>query len=241
MKTILLASVPHTGTRFVEGFLHEAMDGPDGPPNVIELSTLRKQRTWQRTQVGPEAWEAGLDPDRPNLVVTHLGPRLHDAYMPLAAHVPTVVPLRDPLAALVSRYVRKADAWPEPVGPWFDALDRLPTVDVWRPRYIPVDALAKPDRVEWRRGYLGLMADATGCVGDDIEATIEWWANEWPIINHVGADDHPARAAYRDRDVKALWRLLGLEARQRLRALTPRLRPLLERNGYQRLMWWDAA
>lgn len=98
MKGCLVASVPHTGTNTMLCVLEREY------PHVVHLPSIMKGKY---PLFDPTSGRPGLHPEIPNLVWGHFNeenmPYLHH----FSHYFPIFVPLRDPLASLISRWQRK--------------------------------------------------------------------------------------------------------------------------------------
>lgn len=225
MKTVFLASVPHTGTQFTRAFLNEAL----GEVNEITTSALigsRDQRYRREGSGDTLAETAGLDPQRTNLVYGHLVRDHMPTLLALAAHVPTVVPVRDPLASVISREVRNTHERPHETQ--FAAWQEFPKMMAWKPAMVCID----------RPSLRFLLEMAAQVVNPQYPiAVAERWRENWPRYNESAP--HPLKEAYAAGDRRAVERGLGPQVWRMLRGLEDELRPVLESFGYRALLWWS--
>ena len=144
-----------------------------------------------------------------------------------------MIPLRDPLAALVSEYERLPDAnQPDRIAEWETLLKFAERFEAY---CFPVDLpCAVWQRAEAIRGLLSATALAWP---PDIVKELEQWTAEWPVHNTRGA--YELKAQYQAGDLGAL-RKAGLgPALDALQAQESAMRPWLEKAGYTWLPWWS--
>ncbi len=150
--------------------------------------------------------------------------------MMMAWSHPTIIPLRDPLAALIS-YQHRAETSGRIETDLF--LPREDVVDRWcylagdepshRIQYLPLDLAEPPtsDRLWEITVALGLSDPAPSAVG---------------LTRENDSGDYYLKRAYRRGDMDPLeHHLIHLDY---LRKAEPILRPFLEQRGYRDLMWW---
>ena len=224
MKIVLLASVPHTGTNWLLEVLRK--HGDFG--HVVQTTALVKTVSYQ-ARVDYTPTPRGLQPDTRNLIWGHFRESEKQLMFGLAAAgCPVVVPMRDPLLVLCST----RNHWPGGEGDeWFFEAWRLwAAMDDWRPRYVPVDGeLSEPLRQ--------LFEDLSQFPS---EAMIEEKVEAAFATSPVNAQgEYTLRTLYDADDRQGLWDTIGPTLFDRLRALEPLLRPILERIGYRGLMWWS--
>jgi hypothetical protein len=226
MHVILLPTVPHTGTHFMVEFFKQFQI----VQNTVELVQLRKN---EYKFAGNPYGFAGLYPDRTNLVYGHVYERELPTLLSLARWWKPIVPLRDPLAGLVTRQNRHPDqTHTHIVNAWLRLVE---VVDELEPEYVPLDLLIKPE--DRRDAMIRVVEKAKlGCGAWHTQALT--WASQWPQNKHNSKGNYPLKEAYRAGDIEALEGVLGHELTQ-LRLAEPVLRPFLEKQGYKDLLWWS--
>lgn len=155
----------------------------------------------------------------------------------LAYALPSIVPLRDPLASLLTGYNRLSHAGSgltpqEHIDQWLTMAEgcRLLAKQNREPTFIAWDVL---DCENGRRALLSSAAKRLGCPDDALDAE---FAAQWSVSNSSGS--YPAKVAYEQEDAEwirrrmpGIWMLL--------KEAQPDLRPFLEAQGYRDLMWWN--
>lgn len=167
--------------------------------------------------------------------------RMSRSQIVLAWNHPTIIPLRDPLAALIS-YQRRAEDTnqidTELFRPATDIVDRwimLAESEARIPRvnYLAWDLPAPHSRPPPAEGYdiraPGLWDTAQGLGLRDPRPC----RSGLPKLNTSG--DYPLKDAYQAGDFDGLSELCGLP---HLIDSEDKLRPFLERRGYRDLLWW---
>lgn len=226
--TVWVLSVQHTGTWFVLDLLREHPGFPSVDPVTLDPIATRFQQFG--TIRNGDIVSRGI-------IHGHVGhgPAAHfsdsrkfvegNKYVELTNLIPIITPLRDPLAAMITRHARHpmldaryiVDAFV-----WLAHADATPT-------FLRVDAPEGVDRAE-------SLKDALGSVGLDWAAPIALrWAETWPVRNVSG--DTWLKEAYRVGDPEPIAREMPDEW-ARLIARRDVLRPFLERFGYRNLLWW---
>lgn len=163
-------------------------------------------------------------------------PQVDRLQLTLALLLPTVIPLRDPLAACLTCHRRmeqaghgttpreQLDLWEALAKVWeLLSFTRAPTV------VIPWD-LVRPDE---RMHQLVSASQELGWRDDKADRE---FAEQWPVSNSTG--EYPAKKAYSEGDWS--WLQLNLPGICReLKSREDRLRPWLEGCGYSDLLWWS--
>ncbi len=229
MKIIFCPTIPHTGTWFLVDFLKEMVE----VENFIQLQALRKNETFLRD---PVSGQAGLVHGVVNLLQGHFTPQHAQLIMAFAAQCPTIIPLRDPLAALVTRQHRHPElSHVHIVNGFVELASKIDLHrDSFNPLYVPWDMFhATDDRVM----ALTDIVEHAGLSYDKNAETIGDWAASWPIAEHNSQGVYPLKRAYKDGDWPALRAELAPEI-QVLQQAEHIIRPMLERVGYRNLLWW---
>src|SRR3990167_7292354 len=159
MHVVLLPTLSQTGTHFMAAFFRQFAT----LSHVVTLDHLVKNPAMFRD---PSTGAQGLDPARGNLVRGHFRPEANDPIntlvMTLAQHWTPIVPLRDPLATLVTAKSRAPEA---PVMEYLHGWVTL--LEVIGPfichHYVPLDLLRSP---EDRARALSGVVEAAGLLSD---------------------------------------------------------------------------
>ncbi len=228
---IFCLSQIHTGTVSVLAWLgaHEDCDGVLLSTEVYESG--REPATVYHEHVRPDDRERG---------------KIARSQVVLAWAHPTVIPLRDPLAALVSyrhRAVLTGQAGTTRYRPMEDVVDRWCLLAETEERFggfehirylawdLPELESRRPDREGARMRSIGLWATAQALgLTDPAPSTAGL-----PRENSSGA--YRLREAYDAGDLEAL---MSIRAVRHLRNREELLRPFLERRGYRDLLWWSS-
>lgn len=145
----------------------------------------------------------------------------------------TVVPMRDPLASLLTFSGYNTDQQKESlrIARRMEEFLRALQLQEHRPVvYVPVDLeRTKQERIE------NLRAASNGIVEE--EKILEW-AEEWPVHNTRG--EYGPKLWYKERDLEKVKAHLHVDGRwQQLEQYGDKVRPYLEQIGYKDLMWYD--
>ena len=255
MRIIVLATVPHTGTWFMVGFLrtHPAVS------NFIEIQVLQKAEFLFTDQI---SGRKGLTFDAVNLVQGHFGYPAHEKLLlAFAAMCPLIIPLRDPLLTLISAVNRDRsetpNPLPSPIKAWLRFVEKVDAErDFYKPCYIALDMPDMSaeitgdihhDQTIHRSFALEKVAEHCGVLNKHLEPLpgtrhfdphIKKWADEWPHDQYNSRGMYPLKEAYLARDKKKI-RAAMPEAYYFLEQAEAALRPMLEREGYRELMWWS--
>jgi hypothetical protein len=161
------------------------------------------------------------------------GPTFLTHAVPLMLVLPVVMPMRDPLAALLSlerarRQRNLPPAWlNEHVDVWVNWVELHSRIDL-NVFHFPVDTpLSEPQRVDMVERllkHLGLPP----CDSCDT------FARNW---NPVGVHPSPLKTLYKNKDIEGIRREIP-EVLDRLQSMTDKLQPLMLRLGYKETLWW---
>lgn len=131
-----------------------------------------------------------------------------------------VVPVRDPLLSLISRQERHPDLDHTYIVKGFTGLGKL------RATFIPVDL--NRDRKELLTGVLNEAGLGWAKYADD-------WVTSWPRKN--SRKDYPLMDLYKKGDLGAIRKQIPMSLAL-LQSKESEIRPFLESQGYENLMWW---
>lgn len=173
------------------------------------------------------------------------GARIKGAQLVLLGTHPTLIPMRDPLASLVT-YQRWAerdgradkDATFDPVG-HVDGLVALALCEdqvrqFGHVRFACWDLISK---MEWEEVYNHLSGIAVSLGLIDQEQVAADVATNMIVNNTAGS--YPLKTAYETGDTAALRSGIASGGYDHLVSREEVLRPFLERLGYQDLVWWS--
>src|SRR3990167_3529199 len=230
MRILFLPTVQHTGTWFLIEFLRAHPE----VKHFVELQALRKNHSFIED---PVSGQKGLVPNQVNLIQGHFQLEFMHLILSFAAACPTVIPLRDPLASVLTAVNRKRTQgnvdYSYIVDRWV-----LMTTTVWlnrdfyKPLFVPLDLVERAG-VEVKFELLGAVL---GHMGLGYTKHAVRWADEWPYHNSRG--EYPLKDLYLTRDATAIAHEVPGEW-EALRRAQYILRPMLEQMGYRDLLWWD--
>ena len=242
---IYCLSQHHTGTwtsiawllshKDVKGFLQEAHahDALEGEEIIHEVESGQYTERFDPAMVYHQ--HIHRDPNSEKI-------RICAAQMVMMATTATLIPIRDPLASLVTyqkwadrdgrsaqigeRFSPKIfiDIWCCMAESWF-TLQRFAHV-----RFVCWDLLMPG----WAPAHLAGVAKDLGLT--DPEPSQLW--NDRPIHDNT-AGDYPLKAAYQQRDANALRKGISENGYNYLVSKGLQLRPFLESLGYRNLQWWS--
>ena len=251
-RFIYLQTVQHTGSWFMLAFLssHPDVGGVIVEPNVLQSIT----GAFSRINKG----NGSSDPDVPegfvlgkvNILFSHIASHSFadpDPYIcprqmmtPLASDHPLVVPLRDPLLAMITHKRRIPDfvnfRLEHKKRTWMLYFRFLTGVAphkaiIW----VPIDILESHN--ERCEKLVQVLAGYGLAVTEEDRARCMDWAKKWPICRSKVASSDPAKVAYYARDLDWFEANMSHELAA-LREIQGDLRPLLEVAGYSNLLWW---
>src|SRR3990167_1200170 len=166
MHVIFLVTVPHTGTHFMRNLFRDM----PARPWMVEIRQVHTAKCGLHSL---RSGVIGFDPRRLNLLTGHFHDQLLDTIEAVAEHWTPIVPLRDPLAAMIT-------AMPRPdtertLRNWAYLVQRLDKMAAaTRPvHYVPLDLMHTNQE---RREGLTAAVKAAGCQG---LAGIERHVNEY--------------------------------------------------------------
>ena len=215
VTVLFCPTVPHTGTTFLLEFLKD-------DPAIKDYVTLQWLIRWHGERT------PGL-----NLIHTHFKKNLHAHIATYASRWPTIVPLRDPLLAVLTSYHRNKEGnYVYQVDQFINLvkiIDQGPTA--YTPIYVPFDLMDNlPDGA---RIHL-FLASLSPLKFLSQEHCITW-ATRWPRIESWG--DYPYKSLYYQGRVEEIKPLIPNEWDALINA-RPILKPFLEARGYKDLLWW---
>ena len=227
MHITQIASVPHTGTHFLKAFLEPFHN------NTVETPQLRKNEAKfsRRYDDGPR----GLNPTTSNLVWGHFTPRNMNQIESISQWFTTIIPLRDPLAALVTREHRHPEKTHEHI---LDAFNLM--IDFHAQNdgafAVPVDLLHnEPSRASWLRMVLSNAGLSSHQLA--VEMTGKW-AAAWPKSQHNSRGRYEQKKVY---ERGAMDQLVGIQGEiEVLQEMENKFRPFLEARGYADLAWFSS-
>lgn len=221
MKAIFLPTIQHTGTWFCINLLLQHSQ-------VTSFSELRDLKfgdgyTLIQTHFGDgETWHPN---DASKFIPFYVLKELIDIY-------PSVIPVRDPLAALLTRQTRCSDLQHSYIIEGFVALAELR--ENYNPFILPVDLIGKKSFEE----RLSVLREFLAAVGLPEEPYIKFWAASWPKINSVRGLGVELYDNYRNGDVKKIIKVIPEEWAY-LKGKESIIKPFLQELGYKNLLWWD--
>ena len=203
-------SVPHTGTNTMLALLRKA----PSYAKTVHMAQPRKAGNWLSVPAG-----AGQ--------TTVLWDHVSDTTMPiisalLAAGVPGIVPVRDPLLAMISAYSRKTSGHS---GAWRHMISMLEWPDLV---VMPIDLVSRQSR--------SARCSILNSAYQWLRLPLPLAGSEIPVENHA-PESELLQDAYSQRDLRAIERVIP-EQVSTLRSMQSELRPSLEAIGYEKLIWW---
>ena len=171
-----------------------------------------------------------LDNDKPltwgvrDVVHAHLGREPIDLIRDLADKNPTIVPLRDPLASLVTWRHRHPNGEDSFILRGWEDLLKLEGRRI--PFYVPLDITRF--HVERGQALYGVLNKA-GAKAD--RKVIEDWVRRWPHVSSKG--EYPLKRLYQSKSVQALNMDEEIEGLRKIEGL----RQFLLKRGYRNLIW----
>ena len=225
-KVIFVPTPQHSGTWFLLELLQGHSEVRNG---VMEL----------RDMIGPMRGEI-------TLLHTHFGQGVtyhpNDAEKFITDKVlfelvgihPTVITIRDPLLALITRQLRHPDLWHSYIITAFmtivQELVNKPNVF-----FLPVDLYKNKSYAQ----RLQLLKRLFAFLKLGEEDYLKFWAAGWPRLNTVGYESaKETRRWYNNRDIDKISALFPEEYGV-LKKREAILRPFLEKLGYRNLLWWE--
>jgi hypothetical protein len=168
--------------------------------------------------------------------------RINRTQVLIATVTPTVIPIRDPLASLVS-YQNRIDTDQQPdhrdVGHFVDRWMRLAETalaifkDYAHIRFVCWDLVGAMDKFEAFEYLAGISADL-GLT--DVRPSLECAKS---MIRNNDLGDYPLKTAYLEGDLDFLEKNISGGGLLALMQNTDPLRPWLEGLGYRDLRWWS--
>lgn len=223
---ITLISIPNTGTWFVLNFLmrhdqiNKAISYEEGFFGIFRNEITRTTFEYQAGDIESSVYRRHI-----------LGTRTHGEIDLLCIGHKAVIPMRDPLASLITSKSRN------PLEPMYEHIDAFEYVatspHVNRSFIFPIDTPEFIGSYESRlsQGLSLLKYCGLGPCGH-----VSDWARENTPQNTIG--EYPEKSAYRDGNIVGatkgcMGEFVYLKSKQRV------LRPFLEGLGYENLIWWD--
>lgn len=221
MKAIFLPTIQHTGTWFCIELLrqHSTIS------SCTELKDLRfgNDITIIHTHFGDgETWHPK---DAGKFIPSYVLRELIDVY-------PSIIPVRDPLAALLTRQVRCPDLQHSYIIEGFVTLAELKEKhDLF---LLPVDFNGDKSFEE----RFGVLRKLFAFLKLSEEPYIKFWAASWPVKNSVRNINVELYDSYRNGDIEKIIEVIPEEYAY-LKGKETILKPFLEELGYKNLLWWD--
>lgn len=237
MNAIFICSVHHTGSWFAIDALR---NHPDSGP-FFELKDL----------LSGTADKDAVNSERTHVIHTHyVGRGIQAGYhvdgegtwaklkaimcQAMMQECKTIIPIRDPAMAIITRASRHPDKDPVWVPLAFEelfALRDLPNV-----HFLPVD-------LDWsnEKRLLELKAVMSHVGFDPDSPFVDEYAARWAAPKYNISNDTPIKKGYRDRNPESLMHLQTIfpKAINELYGRRAQLIPILEAMGYRDLLWWE--
>jgi hypothetical protein len=237
MKFIHVASFPCTGTWFMLRML-EAHPDTTGFVQMKDLCERVDGSRGEDRQPTPDRpmmkqfidWKC--EGDNVNILHSHMECAPSQYEISSVVTLPTVVPMRDPLASLITQHQKHTNKdhsnRVRTLSDWFEIFD---TIDC-RLAFFPVDVM---NTTQKRMIAVKDVYDHMGLKDSQIHT--QRWVYDWPLdINTRGVYEMKRR--YLDGDVDYISATLG-DAWCELQRCEDVLRPRLVALGYRRLLWWS--
>ena len=237
-KFIYVPTVRHSGTWFLIAFLrsHPIVQGFVQLENLF-TSNFDKEHTvvfdCPTAKIKERFTPGGLNVLHNHVCFsTRIASSVVDAQKGLMASLPSIVPFRDPLASIVSRYQRHPNQCHLGLAQsWVTFIEFLvSSSSVLNYRAVPLDILKS--ETERRDALEGVLDHAEiPAKGHAAE-----WASQWPL-GYNTRGNYALKARYNAGDVEYIQRTVHeefkyLQNRRRI------VQPFLESLGYRDLMWW---
>lgn len=219
-KIIFIPTIQHTGTWFLIEFLkrHSHVGGFSEAKDMQLFDNI----TLMHTHFGEGEGK------HPNDVLKFFHPEVVKL---IADKFRTVIPVRDPLFALLTRQARHPDLRHDYIVNGFIALAGFyQSVFV-----LPVD-LYKAKAIEDRKT---ILENLLVYLQIPVEEYINKWSYDWPVYNYAGDPENELMELYHTGQREKIQNIIP-EEYGHLKSNEPILRPFLEGIGYKNLLWWDA-
>jgi hypothetical protein len=218
---IFIISAQHTGTWTLIRHVERS-------PDIDEVGMLTKTK--------PNVIEGYRAADKLFCFHDHLSTAYRATHMvtPYAVDVPIVVPIRDPLRAVLTRQTRRSDLEHAYIIQAFCAMAEF--INKYNVMLFPVDL---PVDVEVRLRQLGKLYKFLGIKAP---GALKQHAAEWELHNvsykkDWKEDKQAFDYLYKARDYEKIKRYVPTSAWV-LEQVQPKLQPFMERIGYEDLMWF---
>lgn len=222
MKAIFLPTIQHTGTWFTINLLlyHSKVN------SFSELRNLKfgEDITIIHTHFGDGETRHPLDEckHQPFYVVKEL-----------IKDYPCVIPLRDPLAALVTRQVRHSDLQHSYIIEGFVALAEFYKENP-KIYFLPVDVIGKKSFEE----KLLALRQVLKFLELPEESYIKFIAAGWPLVNSTAGMENELHEHYKTSNIEKIKEIIPEEWAY-LKGKESILKPFLKTLGYKNLLWWE--
>ncbi len=226
MHCILLTSSPNTGLHFLRAFFKSFAQ----VTNEVELDDIASSPLQFKT---PST--AGFDPKTTNLIYGQVHEGNLSYIENLSQWYPCIVPVRDPLASLITQKQRS----PNSSAAWI--LDRWKLIVTSFPENVKYAVLDTPGAGEkdWRLHTLAVVASYVEVLwSHNTEGVMNTWANTWPMLKFNSQGVYPAKLALWEGDLDYIKVFLGDDYKI-LEDAREWLKPFLEAVGYEKLIWWS--
>ena len=252
IEFLYLQTLQHTGTWFVSAFVlaHEEVGGMITENDEFFVNIRGEGKLGRVPQGGGERIINRIVPGKKLLLHGHIAYHVNFPSMRLCPRQiagalssvrPLVVPLRDPLLAMITHKKRIPEAdflrtfLGRRIDLWQTYFDFLQLYDKYRgdAAYFPVDLL----EVHKDRRLPGLKK-LQAAYGLAEAGLAESWAKTWSLFNSYVPKSDEAKQMYAKGDLDWFEKHMG-PSMAALRGLETPLRPILEREGYKDLLWWS--
>lgn len=221
MHVVPVVSVPFTGKHFLSAFFGE-------------FKLLKNHTEWETLSNGAGLGAWSLNPRVGSLVTGHVTEETFLTMAAVALWWRLIVPLRDPLAALISAKQRNPEVTHyQALKPWRMLVNRVAPLE---PHYIALDLL-NDKGARWQALYNLLYVTGLAGVPEATDVANKW-GRLWPKYSHNSLGVYPLKTALLAGDASLIRSEMPLEW-EALKATEGWLRPFLEARGYEGLLWWE--
>lgn len=234
MTFILLLSIQHTGTRFCIDLLrnHSDVDGFVEHAHLTETK-MPKGNAMVHLHFGGHNKPVSKEEQHP-IPTQYYGQWIQD--------YKAVIPVRDPLLSLITKYNRDTEK-SKARHLYFNTVNGFVILAEWFNKFgkrifvLPVD-LAASWSIDDKFHIVNSLFEFVGLRTQPIDLVRNFvWAVNWPVINTTNPGN-PLREAYNERNEEFIKRAIK-EEYEYLQAKEDAIRPFLEKLGYSNLPWWS--